>query len=104
MLAIAQEFLRIRQHEIVKQDGGVWVRGAASNADALEARNRGRDEEPIDRRAAVFQLHDVEGVGRERERNFPEYDKVREQGVALAHRHPIGHHDVAEQLEAPFFA
>src|SRR5262245_18988602 len=51
-VAIAQDVLRVREHELEEEDRGVRVRGAARNGDPLETRHAGRDDEPVDRRTA----------------------------------------------------
>src|SRR5262249_36401339 len=55
-VAIAQDVLRVREHELEEEDRGVRVRGAARNRDPLETRHAGRDDEPVDRRTAFVQL------------------------------------------------
>src|SRR5215831_16727110 len=84
-VAIAQDVLRVREHEFEEEDRGVRMRGAARNRDPLETPHAGRDDEPVDRRTAFAQLLGLVGVGRERERNFSADYEVDQQGVALAH-------------------
>src|SRR5262249_54403020 len=58
----AQELLRLAEHELEVEDRAVRVRGAASDARALEARDGGRDDDPLDRRPCLLELLDLVDV------------------------------------------
>src|SRR5260370_5099935 len=63
VIAVAQELLCVRQHEIEKQDGGLRVRCAPGDADAFKARDDGLKAETIDRRPFLFYLlHPISSI------------------------------------------
>src|SRR5262249_38182444 len=103
-VAVAQDILAVGEHELEEQDRGVRMRRAAGDAGTLQAPHAGRDHQPIDRCAALTQLLCLVGIGRKRKRNFSTDDKVREQGVPLAHGYSVRRDDLAEELEALVFA
>src|SRR6266508_3758410 len=86
--------------EVVEQHRGVRMRGAARDADPVRPRDRRADREPVDRRALALELFGLVIVYGQRERHLARHDELREQRVALAHRHAVSCDDLLEEFRA----
>ncbi len=103
-VALGHDLLALADHEIVEQQRRVRMRRAARHRRAVAERDHRLEIERLDRRAVALLLLGLVAVDRERERHFARLHQIGKQRVAAAHRHAVGLHDVAEELQALLLA
>jgi hypothetical protein len=87
----------LADHEIVVEQGGMRMRRTPGDGDAVRARDRGRQHEPVERRAFLLQLLCGEVVNGQSERHLAGGDEVGKQGMASTHRDAVPGGEGAKQ-------
>src|SRR5207248_3611944 len=86
VMELHEQRLRIAQAVLVEELRRLRMRRAARDADTVRARDRRREREPVDRRAALARGVDQVAVDGERERHLARYHEVGEDRISLTHR------------------
>ena len=103
-IALAQDRLRLRQHEFIIEQRCIRMRRAPRHAHAVDATDSGRDRQRRNRRAVLRKLVDLVGKDVERHRDFASCHQRGDERVTLADRKARRAPDAPEDLDALLFA
>jgi hypothetical protein len=100
IVAVGEQLLRFRQHEIEHQRGCIRMRRIGNHRNGVRMRHNRIKREPIDRPAFALELLGRVVEHGQRQRHLAHRHQIGEQRVPLAHREAVALGDVAKEFEA----